>query len=125
MSKADKDHFETYRLQTQVKHRLLTDYLPAYLNVLGTANKNILYIDGFAGRGFYRDDDGNEHLGSPLRALEVISSDPKYKDKVFCFFLSSIEGITLATWKKGSRRSSRKAPLRKSRISRTILFLVS
>lgn len=89
MSKADKDHFETYRVQTQVKHRLLTDYLPAYLNVLGTTNKNILYIDGFAGRGFYVDDEGTEHAGSPLRALEVVSSEAKYKDKVFCFFVEN------------------------------------
>jgi three-Cys-motif partner protein len=68
----DRDHFEVYREQTQVKHEILAAYLPAYFHILKARNRNLLFIDGFAGRGTYtRTDTGEKVDGSPLRALNL------------------------------------------------------
>lgn len=49
----DREHFDDYREQTQVKHSILAAYLPAYYHILKRSNKNLVYIDGFAGPGAY------------------------------------------------------------------------
>ncbi|CAG1010258.1 hypothetical protein PHYC_03821 [Phycisphaerales bacterium] len=87
MSKADLTHFDEYRLQTQLKHSILQSYLGAYLAVLGTKHKTIVYIDAFAGRGFYNDSKGTRHDGSPIRALAIVASDKKFHDRVQCIFI--------------------------------------
>lgn len=85
MGNADATHFDTYREQTRVKHQLLTGYLPPYLSILGTNNTNLVYFDGFAGRGHYVN--GSTIVpGSPMQAISLIASNPKCKDKVQCFF---------------------------------------
>ena len=45
----DRKHFGDYREQTQVKHEILAAYLTPYFQIVGKTNKNLLYIDGFAG----------------------------------------------------------------------------
>src|ERR1051325_7888363 len=45
----DREHFEDYREQTQIKHSILAAYLPAYYHILKGSNDNLIYIDGFAG----------------------------------------------------------------------------
>jgi three-Cys-motif partner protein len=51
---------------TAAKHQILRKYLDAWFPILGTYNKRIVYVDGFAGPGRYT---GGE-LGSPLIAME-------------------------------------------------------
>lgn len=51
---------------SEIKHRLLEKYLQPYCYKLGSWNKEIIYVDGFAGPGIYRD--GSR--GSPLIAAD-------------------------------------------------------
>ena len=52
---------------TAAKHQILRKYLDAWLPILGTYNKRIVYVDGFSGPGEYS---GGEP-GSPIIALEA------------------------------------------------------
>lgn len=52
---------------TSAKHQILRKYLDAWLPILGTYNKRVVYVDGFAGPGRYI---GGEP-GSPIVALEA------------------------------------------------------
>lgn len=52
---------------TSAKHQILRNYLDAWLPILGTYNKRIVYVDGFAGPGCYK---GGEP-GSPIVALQA------------------------------------------------------
>lgn len=58
---------------TRVKHELLDKYLGGWLPILGSQNKRLAVIDGFAGRGEYNDGS----VGSPViiirKAEELIS----------------------------------------------------
>jgi len=90
MSKADATHFDDYRKQTEVKHRILQAYLPAYFLALSGTYQSIGYIDGFAGRGSYSDEaTGALHDGSPLLALKLIARDAKLASRVHSFFVES------------------------------------
>lgn len=68
MTKQDKVHFDTYTEQNRVKHKILTKYLPAYLNVLKNRVARFHYIDGFAGPGHYAD----TNPGSPLLVIDQL-----------------------------------------------------
>ena len=52
---------------TQAKHEILRYYLGAWFPILATAHRRLLYIDGFAGPGEYKDGED----GSPIIALKV------------------------------------------------------
>jgi three-Cys-motif partner protein len=52
---------------TSAKHQILRKYLDAWFPILGTFNKRVVYVDGFAGPGRYT---GGEP-GSPIVALEA------------------------------------------------------
>jgi three-Cys-motif partner protein len=52
---------------TQAKHEILRNYLKAWFPILATTSRRIIYLDGFAGPGIYRD--GEE--GSPIIALRT------------------------------------------------------
>ena len=52
---------------TAAKHQILRKYLDAWLPILGTYNKRIVYVDGFSGPGRYA---GGES-GSPIIAIEA------------------------------------------------------
>ncbi len=62
-----KDTIWPIEPHTSAKHQILRKYLDAWLPILGTYNKRIVYIDGFAGPGEYK---GGEP-GSPIIALEA------------------------------------------------------
>jgi len=84
----DRQHFEDYREQTLVKHEILAAYLSPYFQIVGKTNKNLLYIDGFAGPGTYtKADSGEVFDGSPLRALKLIASNDTFSKKVTAFFI--------------------------------------
>ena len=57
---------------TIAKLEILKSYLHAWLRILGTSRPGqvILYVDGFAGPGYYR----NHEEGSPLAAMRVASA---------------------------------------------------
>jgi three-Cys-motif partner protein len=86
----DREHFEDYREQTQVKHSILAAYLPAYYNILKGSNKNLVYIDGFAGPGSYtQTGTGKEFDGSPIRALQLIADNKDFSSKVSTIFIEA------------------------------------
>jgi spore photoproduct lyase len=89
MSKVNnKQHFEDYRAQTQVKHEILAAYLPAYFRIVGKTNKDLLYIDGFAGLGTYtKTDTGEVFDGSPLLTLKLIAGNNTFSKKVTTLFI--------------------------------------
>lgn len=68
-----------YEEHTRVKHELLKKYLYAWIKILGKFHRKILFFDGFAGRGEYKDESGAVMgLGSPLIALETANELLKY-----------------------------------------------
>jgi three-Cys-motif partner protein len=84
----DREHFEDYREQTRVKHEILTAYLPAYYHILKGLNKNLVFIDGFAGPGTYtKADTGETFDGSPLQALKLIASNTDFAEQVSAVFI--------------------------------------
>ncbi|AKF06104.1 three-Cys-motif partner protein TcmP [Sandaracinus amylolyticus] len=88
----DRTHFEDYRPQTAAKHSILEKYIFAFFNIVknsavGEAPKNLVYVDGFAGRGTYDNGDGTVSPGSPLRALERIASHRDLAAKVSTIFI--------------------------------------
>jgi hypothetical protein len=48
-----KDTIWPIEPHTSAKHQILRKYLDAWLPIVGTYNKRIIYIDGFAGPGEY------------------------------------------------------------------------
>lgn len=58
---------------TRVKHSILERYLSAWIPILGTHHKDLLYIDGFAGPGKYSKGED----GSPIIAIRAAL---KYKN---------------------------------------------
>lgn len=89
MAKAhDREHFEDYRAQTQVKHEILAAYLAPYFRIVGKTNKNLLYIDGFAGPGRYKKTGTGEVFdGSPLLALKLIADNDTFSKIVTAVFI--------------------------------------
>ncbi|MBF6620638.1 MAG: three-Cys-motif partner protein TcmP [Patulibacter sp.] len=55
-----------YRAHTAAKHGLLSRYLDAWFSILGQKNRDLVFIDGFAGPGRYV---GGED-GSPILAIK-------------------------------------------------------
>ena len=62
-----KDTIWPIEPHTCAKHQILRNYLDAWLPILGTRSRKLIYIDGFAGPGEYA---GGEP-GSPIVALEA------------------------------------------------------
>lgn len=87
-AKTDREHFEEYRAQTLAKHTILEKYIYAFFNIMKkSGGDNLVYIDGFAGRGTYTGEDGSQVDGSPLRALQKIASQPDLAKKVTTVFI--------------------------------------
>jgi three-Cys-motif partner protein len=86
----DREHFEDYREQTQIKHSILAAYLPAYYHILKRWSNNLVYIDGFAGPGSYvQATTGKTFDGSPLLALQLIASNEDFSKQVSTIFIES------------------------------------
>ncbi len=65
------------REHTRVKLELLEKYLRGWIPILGKWHIRVLYVDGFAGRGQYSEEDGGRAKitdGSPIRAMRVAQS---------------------------------------------------
>lgn len=90
----DREHFEEYREQTQVKHSILAAYLPAYYHILKSTHQNLVYVDGFAGPGSYvQSETGETFDGSPILALKLIASDKEFSAKVSTMFIESDKAL--------------------------------
>src|SRR5260370_12037137 len=86
----DREHFEDYREQTQVKHSILAAYLPAYYHILKRWSNNLVYIDGFAGPGSYVQAETREPFdGSQILALQLIASNEDFSKQVSTIFIES------------------------------------
>ena len=62
-----KDTLWAIEPHTSAKHHILRRYLDAWLPILSTYNKRVVYLDGFAGPGRYT----RGEPGSPIVALEA------------------------------------------------------
>lgn len=71
MPSSEDTHFDSYTPQTQAKHQILRQYLPAYIKALKNKVSAYHYVDAFAGRGSY----GSNNAGSPIIALETLISE--------------------------------------------------
>lgn len=84
----DREHFKDYRNQTRVKHEILAAYLEPYFRIVGTTNKDLMYVDGFAGPGTYtKAESGEVFDGSPLRALKLVAGNATFSRKVSTVFV--------------------------------------
>lgn len=86
--KWDNVPFETweYEKQTEMKHKVFSYYLPLWLQILSSNNKNLNYIDGFGGIGAYHVDEdikknkySSDCFGSPIISVRAISDLQKDK----------------------------------------------
>ena len=68
MSKNQKNFFVEKNEWSKIKDSLLQGYLPQYFQKLMTSRKPIYYVDCFAGKGKFDDN----QPGSPLIAMEII-----------------------------------------------------
>lgn len=72
---------------TRVKHEILDKYLTPWIFKLSSAYNTLLYIDGFAGRGEYFEENNFTGVGSPIIAMRKVQ---QHKDKVpnfLCLFI--------------------------------------
>lgn len=67
---------------TEVKHRILRKYLTTWTRIVSSANPEVHYFDGFAGRARYEDDEP----GSPLLAIDVADRNAGIFDRFHCTF---------------------------------------
>lgn len=73
---------------TKAKHLILKSYLDAWIPILSSWNKKILYVDGFAGPGEYE----NGEDGSPVIAIKAVRDHTrKIKSKVVMIFIENNE----------------------------------
>jgi three-Cys-motif partner protein len=78
---AAKGFFDEKREWSSRKHRILGEYLRAFLTALsGNAQKGsnnyLYYVDCFAGAGTYQLDDGTIEMGSPVLAAQIVRKLP-------------------------------------------------
>lgn len=77
-----------YDLHTQVKHRILTSYLSPWIVILGSNNRSLAYVDGFAGRGRY----ASCEPGSPLLVLDAMAQHQEARNprqEFVCHFVEA------------------------------------
>src|SRR5262249_55511125 len=89
MTQGDDTHFDQYLDQTRTKHKILKGYIRPFFNILKGQHKNILFVDGFAGRGSYSTGASTRVSGSPLIAIEVVSSAPELSERVMPIFVET------------------------------------
>jgi three-Cys-motif partner protein len=65
----NKDEIDLWKREphTEAKHKILDGYLKAWFPILGSSNRRIIYLDGFAGPGEYEDGEA----GSPIIAIKI------------------------------------------------------
>src|SRR5277367_6407313 len=87
MGYADSDARKwVYHTQTEKKHHILKSYLDAWYPILGSWNRRLVVVDGFAGRARYtprvngRTNDVEEIEGSPLIMLKSLIDHERFRN---------------------------------------------
>lgn len=104
----EKDILLEFNPHTRAKHEILSRYIAVWTPVLTMRfNGKVVYIDGFAGSGAYRNSD---ELGSPQIVLDTILNRkflPKIKTDIFLLFIElnkdrakHLEGLLKARYTK-------------------------
>lgn len=93
---SDADSIDKLRVNSRIKHLILSDYLPTWATILGTYEKKLNYFDCFAGPGEYLCD-GKLVEGSPIVAIKeckelILSPTRDKKNKPDRINLTFIEG---------------------------------
>ena len=78
-----------YTEHTKTKHELLEKYLGGWLAILGTGNRKLLVVDGFAGKVEYEGDQDGSPVIIHLKANELIAAGEV--DQVICLFVERNE----------------------------------
>ncbi|MPZ49682.1 MAG: three-Cys-motif partner protein TcmP [Dehalococcoidia bacterium] len=78
MSIPSNSFFERKREWSRRKHDVLSGYLPQFTRILGQYHGRIYAVDGFAGRGYYGEDEERES-GSPLLFAEIAAKLENYQ----------------------------------------------
>ncbi len=60
---------------TLAKHEILKEYLNAWIPILGSTSNRIVFLDGFADPGIYK----NGEKGSPIIAIQTAITHSKLK----------------------------------------------
>lgn len=63
-----------YKDHTKMKHQVFVDYFDKWVKIVGKYNK-LNYIDGYAGIGAYKDQEGKLYFGSPVLAADTIQKN--------------------------------------------------
>jgi|ERR1035438_2689184 hypothetical protein len=97
---AKSDFHKAPKAWSQIKHRILGNYLSLFLGKLGLTGRPMYYVDGFAGPG--RLEDGTE--GSPLVAAKL-AAEPRQKSERACCPASTSKRCPppLRTWSRRQR----------------------
>ncbi len=89
---ANSNFFETQTASSRIKANIVANYFPAYARIiLKSPQKQIRYLDLFAGPGKYKD--GNH--STPLLIAEECANDFQLKDKVYLMFNDNEHGNAL------------------------------
>jgi len=85
----------TLEPHTAAKHALLQNYLEAWFPILGLKYPEVVFIDGFAGPGVYRDGEP----GSPLLALRSLLNHRDFQilKAQFLFYFNEMDPARYAT----------------------------
>ena len=67
------DFFDTIKLHTLLKLKVLEKYLDAYSEIMGRVFPSIAFIDAYAGRGKCKDNNNKEYNGSPIIMCKAIN----------------------------------------------------
>lgn len=80
----DQNEIDRLRINSQAKHEILKDYLPAWFSIMGTWNSTLNYFDCFAGPGRYLWNE-QEVEGSPIISInacrDLLTSNRRQKPK--------------------------------------------
>jgi three-Cys-motif partner protein len=91
--------FDELKVWSEIKLRIVENYLSAYMNKRGSSQPNIHYIDGFAGAGYYGDEREDRKEGSPIRVARLAQRiiDTGKPNRLSCQFteLDEVKYISL------------------------------
>ena len=104
MGYADSDARKwVYHTQTEKKHQILKSYLDAWYPILGSWNRRLVVVDGFAGRarytprGYLQANDEEKIEGSPLIMLKSLMDHDRFRNGAlgrlqFVFLFIELDG---------------------------------
>lgn len=70
-SRNEQDFFDVAKPWSGIKHRILYKYLDTYVTIRKNSERQIFFVDGYAGAGEYGSQDGATSPGSPLLIAQI------------------------------------------------------